>query len=173
MFDHSQLAGAHVLEREQVIPLPRDELFAFFSDPFNLEAITPPWLRFRITTPAPIEVGPGALIQYRLRLHGMPVRWTTVIDEWVRDERFVDWQLRGPYALWHHTHSFEDHPGGTLMRDEVRYRLPFGPAGELARVLLVRRDTEKIFDHRRGAIIAALGLEGAPPPRPAGLPQPA
>lgn len=161
MFDRSQLADAHVLKREQVIPLPRGELFEFFADPFNLESITPPWLRFRVTTPPPITMGPGALIEYRLRLHGMPVRWTTVIDDWSPGERFVDWQLRGPYALWHHTHTFEDHPDGTLMRDLVRYRIPFGPAGELARVLLVRRDTERIFDHRREAIVRALGLDSA------------
>ncbi len=150
--------GAYELEREQVLPLPRSELFEFFADPFNLERITPPWLRFRVTTPRPIRVGPGALIDYRLRLHGAPVRWTTVIDEWTEGARFVDWQLRGPYALWHHTHEFSDHAQGTMMRDTVRYRMPFGPAGRLARALLVRRDTEKIFDFRHQAIERALGL---------------
>lgn len=162
MSSHSfDFTGAYLLEREQVLPLPRPELFEFFADPFNLERITPPWLRFRITTPRPIRVGPGALIEYRLRLHGLPVRWTTVIDEWVEGERFVDWQLKGPYALWHHTHDFSDHDEGTLMRDTVRYRMPFGPVGKLARALLVRRDTEKIFDYRRPAIERALGLTPA------------
>ena len=90
----------------------------------------------------------GALIEYRLKLHGVPIKWLTRIDEWVPGVRFVDSQLHGPYALWHHTHEFVAHGDGTLMRDTVRYALPFGPLGEVAHRLLVRRDLERIFDYR-------------------------
>src|SRR3954463_7852349 len=97
----------HVLEREQLLPHPPAEVFPFFADARNLEAITPAWLAFEVTTPAPIAMGPGTLIAYRLRLHGVPVRWLTRIEEWVHGRRFVDAQLSGPYRLWHHTHEFE------------------------------------------------------------------
>lgn len=127
------------------LPRPRPEVFAFFADAENLEAITPPWLRFEILTPRPITMRPGALIDYRLRVHGIPIRWLTEITEWQPPHRFVDQQLRGPYALWHHTHSFVDREGGTLCRDEVIYR-PRG--GWLINCLFVRRDIARIFSHR-------------------------
>ena len=109
--------GHHVLRREQRLPAPPTEVFPFFADAGNLEAITPAWLRFAIVPPPPADVRAGALIEYRLRLHGIPVSWLTRIEEWVPGERFVDVQLRGPYALWHHTHEFEpDGDAHTLMR---------------------------------------------------------
>jgi ligand-binding SRPBCC domain-containing protein len=136
------------LVREQPLPGTPDEVFPFFADAGNLEAITPPFLRFRIVTPRPIAMHEGTLIEYRLRLHGVPVRWRTRIDVWEPGVRFVDRQLSGPYELWHHTHEFEALPGGgTLMRDVVRYRLPFGILGALARPL-VSRDLKTIFDYR-------------------------
>lgn len=139
----------HLLERTQRLPGSPEEVFPFFGDAANLEAITPAWLHFRIVTPQPIAMRPGALIEYRLRLHGVPVRWRTRIEEWDPGVRFVDQQISGPYALWHHTHEFtSDGPDHTLMRDVVRYALPLGPLGELARRLLVRRDLERIFDFR-------------------------
>lgn len=150
-------AGSERFVREQVLPFKRDEVFEFFCEPFNLERITPPWLSFKVTTPKPVSVGPGALIDYRLKLHGIPLKWTTVIEEWVPGERFVDWQLRGPYALWHHTHEFEDHPDGTLVRDTVRYRMPFGILGKVFGAPLVRRDTDRIFDYRREAMEREFG----------------
>ena len=142
----------HVLSREQVLPAAPDEIFPFFADALNLEAITPPLLRFEVTTPAPIEMQVGTLIQYRLRLRGIPVRWLTSIQAWEPPHRFVDVQVRGPYALWHHTHTFEPHRDGTLMRDVVRYALPFGPLGEVAHRLVVRGDLERIFDFRHQAL---------------------
>jgi ligand-binding SRPBCC domain-containing protein len=146
-----------LLHREQRLPGSPEEVFPFFADAGNLEAITPPWLGFRIVTPRPIEMRPGALIEYRLRLHGLPLRWRTRIEEWVPSERFVDRQLSGPYRLWHHTHSFRPHPeGGTVMTDTVRYALPLGPLGSLAHALLVRRDLERIFDYRAEAVPALL-----------------
>ncbi|HEX5619013.1 MAG TPA: SRPBCC family protein [Solirubrobacteraceae bacterium] len=147
----------HVLERRQRLPVPAERAFAFFSDARNLEAITPPWLRFQVLTPGPIEMRPGALIDYRLRLHGIPLTWRTRIAVWEPPHRFVDVQLRGPYALWEHTHSFE--PAGAdevIIRDRVRYALPFGRLGELARRRFVGRDLDRIFDYRMRAIAGQL-----------------
>jgi len=149
--------GYYVLRREQRLPGTPDEVFPFFADAGNLEAITPPWLGFRVVTPRPIEMREGALIEYRLRLHGLSISWLTRIEEWVPSERFVDVQLSGPYRLWHHTHEFRPHPdGGTLMTDTVRYALPLGPLGSLAHRVLVRRDLERIFDFRAEAVPARL-----------------
>ncbi len=145
-----------MLEREQLIARPRAEVFAFFADARNLEAITPPWLRFGIETPGPVEMRRGTLISYRMSLHGLSVRWLTRIEEWEPQRRFVDRQLRGPYALWHHTHCFDDRARGTVMCDRVRYALPLGPLGELARGAFVDRDLGRIFDFRRDAVAALL-----------------
>ena len=142
----------HILVREQVLPGTPGEVFAFYADAANLERITPAWLGFRIVTPQPIEMRPGALIEYRLNLHRVPVRWLTRIETWEPGERFVDVHVKGPYRLWHHTHTFEPHKGGTCVRDEVRYALPLGPLGELAHRLLVRRDLERIFDFRSASV---------------------
>ena len=137
-----------ILEREQRLPGSPEEVFEFFADARNLEKITPPLLRFRVVTPEPIAMGRGTLIRYRLRVHGIPVGWLTEIKEWDPPHRFVDEQLTGPYALWHHTHTFETDGDETIMRDVVRYRVGFGPLGMLANELLVRRDVAGIFDHR-------------------------
>jgi hypothetical protein len=146
----------HTLEREQVLPVPPARAFDFFADALNLEAITPPWLRFRVTSRYPIEMREGALIEYRLRLHGLPIRWVTRIEVWDPPRRFVDVQLRGPYALWEHTHTFETAADGVIIRDRVRYALPFGPLGWLAHALFVRRDLARIFDYRVGAVAEQL-----------------
>ncbi len=146
----------HTLQREQLVPFPLDDVFAFFAAAENLERITPPLLGFAVVNAEPVEMRVGAIIQYRLRLHGLPVDWLTRIDEWEPGERFVDQQLVGPYRLWHHTHTFEEREGGTLMRDTVRYAMPMWPFGELA-MPLIRRDLKQIFDYRRdsvGALIA-------------------
>jgi len=143
----------HVLEREQRLPAPPAAVFPFFADARNLEAITPPLLRFRVVTPEPIVMRVGTLIQYRLRLRGVPVNWLTSIQEWDPPHRFVDVQLRGPYALWHHAHDLaDDGAGGTIVRDTVRYAIGFGPLGVLAHRLVVRRDLEAIFAFRHAAV---------------------
>jgi ligand-binding SRPBCC domain-containing protein len=143
----------HTLRREQRLHGSPQSVFAFFGDARNLEAITPPTSGFPILTPGPIEMRTGTLIRYRLRVHGLPVGWTTVIREWQPPQRFVDEQLRGPYALWQHTHTFEDDgDGGTVMRDVVRYAIGFGRLGGLAQRLLVRRDLEAIFDYRAARV---------------------
>jgi ligand-binding SRPBCC domain-containing protein len=152
-------AHVHTLRREQRLAHPIDEVFAFFGDARNLEAITPPLLRFRVMDSGSdaIAMGPGALIRYRLRVRRVPVGWLTVIRAWDPPLRFVDEQLRGPYALWHHTHTFQAlDDGATLMGDVVRYALPGGPLGELARRLFVARDLEAIFDYRARRIVELL-----------------
>jgi ligand-binding SRPBCC domain-containing protein len=151
------VGGLHEIDRAQLVPLPVEEAFAFFADAFNLEAITPPWLRFRILTPRPIAMGEGAMIDYRLQLHHVPCRWHTRIETWVPGRRFVDRQLSGPFSRWEHTHTFESRPEGTLIRDLVVYQMPLGPLGELARRLLIGRDLERIFDYRCEAVERLLG----------------
>jgi hypothetical protein len=155
---------AHVLERAQLVPRPRGEVWAFFADPANLEAITPDFLRFRILTPD-VPMAPGALLDYRLSLFGVPFSWRTRIEEVVPGARFVDVQLVGPYRRWRHLHRFEDAPGGTLVRDRVEYELPLGPLGGAAHALFVRRALARIFDHRVRAVEAI--LSGAVTSRPA------
>ena len=150
-------ARTHLLEREQWLARPIEEVFAFFGDATNLEAITPGWLRFAVITPAPIPMGAGTRIDYRLRWRGLPLRWTTLIEAWEPPLRFVDTQLRGPYRLWHHSHTFEAYAGGTLIRDEVRYRLPLGRLGGALHRIGIRHDLEAIFDERAQRVRDRLG----------------
>jgi ligand-binding SRPBCC domain-containing protein len=142
----------HSLERMTVIPRPRPEVFRFFADAKNLERITPKFLRFRILTPEPIAMQAGTLIVYELRLHGLPVRWHTLIEEFAPDSYFVDVQLSGPYKSWRHRHEFVETAAGTEMRDRVEYELPFGPLGDVVHKLFVRADVNRIFDYRNEAI---------------------
>jgi ligand-binding SRPBCC domain-containing protein len=155
-------AGLRRLVRSQIVPLGVDDAFAFFADPLNLEAITPPWLRFRVLTRT-VTLGEGALIEYRLRLHRVPVSWRTRIEEWEPGVRFVDRQLEGPFAHWEHLHVFRAVDGGTLIADRVDYRMPLGPLGAVAHAVLTRRDLDRIFDFRRAAVTRL--LDSAPPPR--------
>lgn len=145
-----------ILEQEMSVPRPINEVFAFFADAGNLERITPPELRFRILTTPPIEMKAGTLIDYRLRLFGMPVAWRTLISDWSPPDRFVDKQIRGPYREWIHTHTFEETPSGTLIRDEVLYRLPLGFLGLPAQPL-VRLQLHRIFAYRQRMTREILG----------------
>jgi ligand-binding SRPBCC domain-containing protein len=146
-----------VLRRRQRLELPAPQAFAFYAEARNLEAITPAWLGFRVLTPGTITMQPGTLIDYRLRLHGVPLRWRTRIEVWEPPRRFVDVQVRGPYALWEHTHAFAPVGANAVeIPDEVRYALPLGPLGRLAHALFVRRDLERIFDFRARAVAAQL-----------------
>ena len=147
------------LERTQRIRRSPDETFAFFADPWNLEAITPPWLRFRITE-AEAPLHEGALLAYRLHLFAVPIHWRTQIARWQPPRTFTDVQLSGPYALWEHTHRFAPVTGGTEVYDHVRYRIPFGPLGTAAQRFLVRRWLDEIFDYR-AARLRELLEEGA------------
>jgi ligand-binding SRPBCC domain-containing protein len=140
----------YLLEREQIIPLSRTQTFAFFGDALNLEAITPPFLHFRVLTQPPIEMQAGTLLDYRLSLFGISFNWQTLIEAWSPENSFVDTQLAGPYDLWHHTHTFEElAPDKTLMRDRVLYRLPYSILGQFAHALFVKRALNTIFNYRR------------------------
>jgi hypothetical protein len=146
-----------LLRREQWVPRPPGEVFAFFSRPENLEELTPPLLRFQILTPSPVPMAEGALIDYRIRIFGIPTRWRTLIETYEPGVRFVDVQVKGPYALWRHEHLFEGREGGTLITDRVEYHLPFGPLGTMAHALWIQRTLRHIFDYRQEAVAALFG----------------
>lgn len=141
-------------ECEQWLRRPVTEVFPFFADARNLQAITPPWLDFEVLTPGEIEMKPGTLIDYKLRAHGVPLRWRTLICDWQPPHRFVDEQLRGPYRQWIHEHTFTEQDGGTLAQDKVLYAVP---GGTPINNLFVRRDVERIFAFRRQKLAEFLG----------------
>lgn len=139
----------HTFNQELWLPAARGRVFSFFADARNLEAITPPWLEFQVLTRGEIQMRAGALIDYLLRVHRVPLRWQTEITCWEPGQCFVDEQRRGPYRFWRHTHTFSDLDGGTLCRDQVEYAVP---GGRLVNWLLVRRDIEQIFAYRTAAL---------------------
>jgi uncharacterized protein len=143
-----------ILTAEQWVNRPTSELFSFFSREENLEMLTPPFLGFKVLGKNTPEIEEGTLIRYRLRVHGIPIGWTTRIEEWTPGARFIDRQLKGPYSLWHHTHTFEASGDGTLMKDRVRFRLPLGLVGKLFGGWLVKKDVTAIFQFRRQTIEA-------------------
>jgi ligand-binding SRPBCC domain-containing protein len=136
------------LTMDQWLNKPREELFEFFGDAYNLEKITPDLLSFKVITPAPIEMKPGTLIDYKLKVRGVPIKWRTLIATWEPCEKFTDEQLKGPYKRWHHTHRFEEENGGTRCYDIVEYAPPGGPLAPLINKLVVQRDVVNIFAHR-------------------------
>ena len=157
----------HIRESRVWIARPRDVVFAFFADPRNLERITPPGLAFAIVGPMPAMTA-GAVLDYRLRWLGLPVRWRTLIREWDPPARFVDVQVRGPYARWEHRHLFLPEAGGTWMEDRVTYRLPFGPLGRAVHAAVVRAQLDAIWrfrDRRIGELVGPVSAS----PRPATL----
>jgi ligand-binding SRPBCC domain-containing protein len=151
------------LARSLFVPRPLDQVFPFFAEPRNLARITPPWLGFRIVTDGDLTMRQGLEISYRIHPLGLPQRWTSRISVWDPPQRFVDEQLRGPYRDWHHLHEFREVAGGTEIRDEVTYELPFGALGRIAHRLIVRRQLESIFDHRERVVRELLGASAAAP----------
>ncbi len=149
-----------ILRSSVVLDHSPEKLFEFFSDAFQLEQITPPWLNFRIQTPAPINIRKGCLIDYSIRLRGIPIRWRTEISDWNPPFSFVDRQLKGPYLLWEHLHTFEKVPEGTLARDEVRYRVP---GGRLVNWLMVKSDLIRIFEFRRNKMLELFPVQSKSP----------
>lgn len=146
----------HILRTELILKLPREQVFAFFADAGNLERITPPQLNFQIITPQPIDIAKGTLIDYQLKLHGFPIKWRTEISEWNPPYSFIDQQLSGPYKQWIHRHTFtEVDAKTTLIEDEVRYRLPVEPLGDIAH-FIVRSELEKIFAFRQKTVAEVL-----------------
>lgn len=155
--------AVHVLRRRQLLEHPLKQVFPFFAAARNLERITPPWLRFEVRTPEPVRMQAGALIDYRLHYRGVPLGWTSQIEVWEPGRQFVDRQLRGPYGLWHHRHTFSEVDGGTVIEDEVHYAAPFGLLGELAQPLLIERDLGRIFDYRHEAVSRIFAQEAPAP----------
>jgi ligand-binding SRPBCC domain-containing protein len=142
----------HRFHSEQWVGRPVEEIFAFFSDANNLEAITPRQLNFRILTPGPIHLEAGARIDYQLKLYGIPLKWATLIERWEPPHEFVDVQLHGPYRVWRHTHRFFTEGKGTRIVDDVAYELPLGPLGRLMEPLWTRREVARVFSHRTKVI---------------------
>ncbi len=141
--------GFFVLGARLFLPLAPEEVFPFFADARNLERITPPWLRFEILTPLPVIMRIGARIEYRLRLHGLPIRWLTEITAWDPPHRFVDEQRRGPYRTWVHTHTFNESGGGCEIWDDVKYSVL---GGNLVNSFFVKYDVRRIFEYRAQAL---------------------
>lgn len=147
-----------MLSTQLWVPRKRPDVFALFADALQLERLTPPWLRFRVLTQSPIEMHKGRLIDYQLRLHGFPVWWRTEITGWEPPFRFQDSQIRGPYSLWSHTHTFEEVDGGTLVGDRVVYRVL---GGSLVNRLFVQGDLRRIFRYRHEQLPELLGVSEA------------
>lgn len=146
----------HTLTRKLILDLPRVKVFDFFADAVNLERITPPELNFQIITVQPIDIRQGTLIDYQLKLRGLPLKWKTEISVWNPPYEFVDRALKSPYRQWIHRHTFtEIEKNKTLIEDEVRYRLPFEPLGDLAH-FLVRKELNYIFDFRQKTVAEIL-----------------
>lgn len=148
--------GVELLHSETVVPVSVARAFSFFSDARNLEQMTPPWLNFTITTPTPIVMEKGTLIDYQIELYGVPIPWRTRIDVWEPGVRFVDRQIAGPYLWWRHEHWFEAVPGGTRVTDHVQYV----PRAAWLSMWLVKRDVQRIFAYRQQALGSILGAGG-------------
>ena len=143
----------YTLKREQIISKNILDVFDFFSRPENLAKITPPKMKFKILTPTPIEMKEGALIDYTVRVLGIPIRWRTLITKYQPPNIFIDQQLKGPYSLWHHTHTFEQiSQNETLIKDIVIYTIPFGFIGRIVHFLYIKKDLDKIFNFRKDKI---------------------
>lgn len=147
----------YLIRHEQLVARPLNEVFAFFEKPRNMVLITPPTMKFVCLTPHPIALRNGTIIEYSVRVFGYRIHWTAIITDYLPPYKFVDVQLRGPYAFWHHTHSFDESSRGTLIVDEVRYVLPFGILGRLAHALFVKRKIEKIFKYRAEIVSSTFG----------------
>ena len=150
-------APEHTVQREQLVHASVSTVFHFFSDPMNLESITPPWLQFRTLNVSNVNGAAGTVIDYRLKQFGVSYRWRTLISTWEPEKRFVDEMVRGPYIKWHHEHTFATVDGGVLMRDSVTYRIPMGPFGELLHHCIIGKQVEQIFDYRAQKISELFG----------------
>jgi len=153
-FSYDAVQSAYRLQSRVWLPRPLDEVFSFFSDAFNLEILTPPLLKFEVLTERPIVMRAGLLLDYRLRLHGVPLRWRSEISEWQPLVRFVDRQVRGPYRLWRHEHRFSPQDGGTLCEDDIHYQV-WG--GAIIHRLFVKPDLARIFEFRHQKMLELFG----------------
>ena len=137
---------AFQVHQEQLLSYPIEQVFRFFASPENLNLLTPPWANFSILSPQPIEMVVGTIIEYRIRLRGVPVNWRSEITEWQPPFAFCDVQRRGPYRFWVHRHTFEEKPGGTLVTDHVDYGVL---GGALVNRLFVAGELRRIFTYRK------------------------
>lgn len=149
------MGGLSLLENnffvKQYVCAERSEVFSFFSKAENLEILTPPWLNFHIVSKSTADIKKETLIEYKLKIHGFPVKWKTLIKEWIPNQSFVDFQLKGPYKKWHHQHTFEEVPGGTLISDDIVFEIPGGFIGQLIQPF-VKKDVRQIFQYRQNKI---------------------
>jgi ligand-binding SRPBCC domain-containing protein len=157
--DITKKGRGYLLSADLTLPRPPEQVFAFFADAANLEQITPPQLRFKILTPGPLVMREGLLIDYRLRVRGLGVRWQSQITVWDPPRRFVDVQRRGPYRRWVHEHRFIDLGGSTRVEDRVEYQVPGGP---IVHRMLVARDLRRIFNYRVGVLEERFGAITGP-----------
>ena len=144
--------GERIFSIDHWVPKSRREVFRFFANPRNLERITPPWLRLRMIRQSTPDIRKGSVFTYRMRIRGFSIIWKSRIEEWKENEFFIDNQVRGPYAKWNHMHLFEEKDHGTLIKDRVIYRIPFGWIGRLVAGRMVRKDLRRIFQYRQQAI---------------------
>ena len=147
----------HEIRLEQWVPQSIEKTFSFFKEAKNLEKITPEFLKFKVLKQSTQTIQEGTKISYRFSLHGFPVTWQSQITDWKPSRKFSDIQVRGPYSHWHHTHEFDEKNGGTLVRDQVTYKVPFGVLGDIIIDPFIRKDLEKIFNHRRKVIQSIMG----------------
>lgn len=143
---------------ELLAPLPLRQVFPAFEDARNLARITPKWMNFEVETPGRIEMGEGAKIDYAIRWLGLPMKWRTLITHYQPPHRFIDEQLKGPYTLWRHRHTFTETVEGTLVADQVDYQLPFGVLGRMAHAAIVKRQLLEIFRYRQSKMPELLGV---------------
>jgi ligand-binding SRPBCC domain-containing protein len=139
-------------EINQFIPLPIKEVFHYFSNPENLQKITPKYLNFKIKNDPLLEMKKGQIFKYQLRVRGIPINWTSLISSYHPPYSFIDEQIKGPYSSWHHTHTFKEENGGTTIIDEVKYTLPLGFIGKIINSIWVKRDLNSIFKYRQKMI---------------------
>jgi ligand-binding SRPBCC domain-containing protein len=161
----------HVLERRVFIPRARPDVFGFFADPRNLALVNPPGMRLAWLAPPPDVLAAGSVLDFSVRLLGVPVRWRVMIREFDPPYRFVDVQLWGPFSRWEHRHRFAEGAApdgtggaGTWVEDRLTYRLPLGALGSLAHAVAAGRSIAAMFDYRARRLVELLG--GGAGPRP-------
>ncbi len=147
----------YTLDSIQFINKPIEDVFEFFSNPDNLSVITPPKLGFKILTPTPIKMSAGRLIDYKIYLMGFPIHWRALITDFDPPHTFIDQQIKGPYTIWHHTHTFQKVDGGVEIKDRVVYSIPFSILGRILNFLWIRKDLENIFNYRKKVIDELFG----------------
>lgn len=151
----------YTFETQTILTKSLQEVFPFFANAENLDAVTPPWLKFEILTPLPIEMKVGTKVDYRLRLHGIPIRWRSEITEWDPPHKFTDVQLKGPYRFWKHEHFFVSEGNQTRMIDRVEYDVPGWIFAPIVHSLFVKLDLERIFDYREKKFLEIFSMGNA------------